>query len=362
MFPHYNLVMMMQATISRYIHGLRGILSQDVNPCHDGCLNVPCRRCGVCLKAVAPSFGYDGGVERVSCFFPVAYAFGNNLRNCVLFALLMLVTVCFADGKADDCRRDSMFVEQVLAEADGRDGRGCLPLFFARKFIGVPYVAHTLEVNDSECLVVNTSELDCTTLVENVVALTLCVAEGRLSFDGYKDMLTLIRYRQGVLDGYPSRLHYFSDWILDNSAKGIVSEVQAPSPPFVASQTLDLNYMSSHVGSYKALGENPEYIPMIAGQEKALSGKEFKYIPKADVDNSDLLRGVIKDGDIIAIVSGKRGLDIAHLGFAVWQADGLHMLNASMIHKRVVEEPLTLYDYLQGHPSHLGIRLVRIKE
>ena len=46
----------------------------------------------------------------------------------------------------------------------------------------------------------------------------------------------------------------------------------------------------------------------------------------------------------------------------MWQADGLHLLNASMIHKKVVLEPLTLYDYLQQHPSHTGIRIVRIRE
>ena len=67
----------------------------------------------------------------------------------------------------------------------------------------------------------------------------------------------------------------------------------------------------------------------------------------------------MRDGDIIAITCQKPGLDIAHLGFAVWQKDGLHLLNASQIHKRVVEEPMTLRQYLEKHPSHTGIRIVR---
>ena len=72
------------------------------------------------------------------------------------------------------------------------------------------------------------------------------------------------------------------------------------------------------------------------------------------------MRETVKDGDIIAITCNKKGLDIAHLGFAVWRDDGLHLLNASMLHKKVVEEPMTLYKYLQQHPSHTGIRIVRL--
>ena len=77
---------------------------------------------------------------------------------------------------------------------------------------------------------------------------------------------------------------------------------------------------------------------------------------------TEALRKAVSDGDIIAITCNKPGLDIAHLGFAVWQKDGLHLLNASQIHKKVVQEPMTLYQYLQKHPSHTGIRIIRINQ
>uniref|UniRef100_UPI00259B81AA N-acetylmuramoyl-L-alanine amidase-like domain-containing protein n=1 Tax=Xylanibacter rodentium TaxID=2736289 RepID=UPI00259B81AA len=80
------------------------------------------------------------------------------------------------------------------------------------------------------------------------------------------------------------------------------------------------------------------------------------------VGNNGLMRKAVEDGDIIAITCRKKGLDIAHLGYAVWRNDGLHLLNASMIHHKVVEEPMTLYRYLQKHPSHTGIRIVRINK
>jgi len=210
-------------------------------------------------------------------------------------------------------------------------------------------------------LVVNTRQLDCTTLVETVTALKLCVAKDKRTWNDYLTMLRNLRYRQGVLDGYSSRLHYFTDWIVDKQLMGFVSEVQQPNPPFSAVQKIAVSYMSEHPQAYKALKSHPELVPVIRQQEESLTGTAYRYIPKTAVKNTRLLRQTIKDGDIIAITCNKRGLDIAHLGFAVWRSDGLHLLNASQLHKKVVEEPMTLNRYLQKHPTFTGIRIIRIK-
>ena len=140
----------------------------------------------------------------------------------------------------------------------------------------------------------------------------------------------------------------------------MVSEVQMSKAPFTAVQTVKVNYMSTHPQSYQALREHPEFVSAISKMEKQVSGAKYRFIPKKSVGNKSLLRKVINDGDIIAITCKKAGLDIAHLGFAVWKKDGLHLLNASQLHKKVVLEPMTLYKYLQKHSSHTGIRIIRI--
>ena len=252
---------------------------------------------------------------------------------------------------------DSVKICRLLQRAPQEKNN--VTLWLARQFLGVPYVAHTLEVNDKEQLVVNARQLDCTTLVETVTALTLCVQQGKERFADYTEMLRKLRYRQGCLEGYPSRLHYFTDWIDDKQLMGIVDEIQKPNPPFTATQKITVNYMSEHPQAYQALKTHPEFVPFIRQQEKKLTGKTYRYIPKTAVKNTKLLRQTIHDGDIIAITCNKKGLDIAHLGFAVWHRDGLHLLNASSIHKKVVEEPMTLYRYLQKHSSFTGIRIVR---
>lgn len=82
----------------------------------------------------------------------------------IMGALAMAVTDAMA-GTADSdnvhySRTDSIMICRLLAEAETVPDTENIPLFFARKFLGRPYVAHTLEIFDKEHLVVNTSELE----------------------------------------------------------------------------------------------------------------------------------------------------------------------------------------------------------
>ena len=275
----------------------------------------------------------------------------------LLFLAFVFLTSLPVDAQTTCQQADSIKICKVLSQTDKKTS----VLTLARQFMGIPYVGQTLEVNSQEQLVVNTRQLDCTTLVETVTALTLCARNSRHTWNDYLDVLRQLRYRDGKLQGYTSRLHYFSDWIDNKTKMGLVMEIQKPNPPFTAVQRLNINYMSEHPQSYRSLKEHPEQIPVIRQQEQTLTGKSYRFIPKTALKNSKLLRQTIKDGDIIAITCNKKGLDIAHLGFAVWRKDGLHLLNASQLHKKVVEEPMTLYQYMRKHKTFTGVRIIRIK-
>ena len=97
--------------------------------------------------------------------------------------------------------------------------------------------------------------------------------------------------------------------------------------------------------------------------EKSFSGKSYKYIPKSKAAlNTKEMRETIHDGDIIVLLTTKAGLDTHHLGFAKWHKDGLHLINASSLKKnrKVVEENITLYHYMQKQPTMQGFRVVRL--
>ena len=278
----------------------------------------------------------------------------------LLITLFIFLGTAKGEGRVSYLQNDSLTICRLLDEAHCQPRTTNFPLFFARKFLDIPYVAHTLEINDDERLVVNTRQLDCTTLVETVTALTLCAYRHLFTWRDFLNALMAMRYRNGQMGDYTSRIHYFTEWIMLNSEAGIVIEIQAPDPPFSAIQHVNVNYMSQHPQSYKALREHPEYVASIREMEQRITGGSFRFIPKQMVKNQVLLRQAVSDGDIIAITCKKAGLDIAHLGFAVWKDGCLHLLNASMLHKKVVEEPMTLYQYLQQHSTHTGIRIIRI--
>jgi len=225
----------------------------------------------------------------------------------------------------------------------------------AQFFLNTPYTAHTLEIPGEEQLVVNLREMDCTTFVEYVVALTLLIKEERTDFDRFTRLLACIRYRDGILDGYPSRLHYFTEWLKNNSEKGILEIVSNTLSD--EAYNADVFFMSSHPGSYRQL-ENTEYVYRIKETEKIISGFEMNFIPKNDIIK---IEDQIKDGDIIAFTTNISGLDVSHTGFAVHQNGRLHLLHASTRTNQVEISPVPLSDYLAPMGRVTGILLGRIK-
>ena len=282
-------------------------------------------------------------------------------RQLLLICGLWLSLAACKAGHVCYQQADSLKICRLLTEAQ-KQGDAVNPLFFAKKFLGLPYVAHTLEVQDEEGLVVNTRQLDCTTFVETITALTLCARNKTYTWADYLKQLTAMRYRGGNINRYPSRIHYFTEWIMQNNQRGIVTDIQKPNPPFSGVQTVKVSYMSTHPDAYKALKQHPEYVPEIRKMEQRVSGNKFFLIPRDKVKNTQLLRETIHDGDIIAITCTKPGLDIAHLGFALWREDGLHFLHASMMRKKVLVDPLLLGDYLKINSAYTGIRVIRINK
>lgn len=280
-----------------------------------------------------------------------------------LLSLIIILCRCLPAYTQDEVKysqKDSIVATELLKSCmnECKTKDNCL-MYFARKLKSIPYVARTLEGGECERLVVNLRQLDCTTYVENVIALYLCIKNGKTTFRDFCNYLRNIRYENGIVT-YPTRLHYFSYWIEQNTLTGIVREIFPQDSSVTEDSEYDIYYMSSNPEKYPALRKDTSLIDDISEMEKYFDGKTYRYIPKAKLKNPESLQAYIKDGDIIAIVTNKKGLDISHIGFAAWHKGNLHLLNASSIHKKVVEEPMSLYKYMMRHPSQTGIRIIRV--
>lgn len=219
-------------------------------------------------------------------------------------------------------------------------------------FLGFPYKPGTLESGHKEKLVINFAQFDCFTFVETVLALSKCVSAGKISKSEFQSGLQFIRYRKGIINGYSSRLHYFSDWLRDNAQKGVLREVSKKMGA-VANRKL-INYMTAHRTSYPALKSEEEFqeIRLI---EKCISCKKLNVIDKNGIKSLS----EIQHGDIIAFASSKEGLDIAHVGFAFWKGRFLHLLHASSKEGSVIISPKTLFTYLKQNKNFSGIVIAR---
>ncbi len=240
-----------------------------------------------------------------------------------------------------------------------------------KQFLERPYLSHTLDINPTEQLIVNIKEFDCTTYLETVLALTLAwhdvtdraivprpieVNYARLE-TAFRKYLTQLRYRHGQIDGYASRLHYFSDWLLDNERKGLITDVTCELPGSI-SVAKPVSYMTTATYKYPHLND-PAIFKQVALTEAALSQQSFAFIPRKNIRQAE---AQLREGDIVMLTAARPGLDMKHVGLAVRQPNGrMHLMHASSEQGEVVVTTYPLSDYVLWHKHLSGIRVARLR-
>ena len=237
---------------------------------------------------------------------------------------------------------------------DGNRSVNELVILVGKHFSGTPYGENTLEKAGEETLVVNFRQFDCFTFVENVIVLAGLIKAGKTAFDDYTTQLKRIRYRRGILNGYSSRLHYFSDWMQDNEEKGIIKD--ATSGIGGKPHLKDIDFMTKHPGKYPELKCDASYREILE-VEKRLSGRPMCIIPIADLRH---IEDKIEEGDVIGIATTIEGLDVAHVGFAVRVKKRIHLLHASTEEQKGGISEDTVAHYLAKHKTFSGITVGRV--
>ncbi|MDE6383958.1 MAG: DUF1460 domain-containing protein [Paramuribaculum sp.] len=280
------------------------------------------------------------------------------------FALFIIILTAIASSKAvmpgqtrfNNEATDTAAITLIL---DSVAAKGAMPANerisqFGRLLVGTPYVEGSMEATP-EMLTVNMEGLDCTTFVETVMALTMTLESERNSWMDFLYNLEKIRYRGGRVNGYGSRLHYISDWIVDNAHRGNIEDVTAAVGfPTYTVKTLD--FMSSNRSSYPALADDETY-QIIKNMEVGYRSHRYP-----EIKQQDLKKARLREGDIVAITTNVKGLDVQHMGIIVMDGDTPHLLHASSKAGKVIIDPLPLSEYLRKNRSASGIRIIRLKD
>lgn len=266
--------------------------------------------------------------------------------------------------------RDAALFETKVRWAT-KEGLDTLPLGdaitrLALTFVGTPYQAQSLEQPGPERVVVNLRGLDCVTFVENVLALTRFIrhdgvaalqdpARAHQQFESY---LAQLRYRGGTVDGYASRLHYFSEWIAEGVTAGRLTLV---TPALGGVPTWQgINFMSAHAGAYAALKDTAVLRRIVEAEAWLSDAGPLVILPKGWI-TPELARD-IHQGDIIAMAATIPGLDIVHTGFAVWKDGRLHLLHAPLAGGNVEVSEKPLGERLRRLKGQSGIIVARPRD
>jgi hypothetical protein len=191
---------------------------------------------------------------------------------------------------------------------------------------GTPYEPGTLDAYlrggggppSIEPLTLSLTRFDCVTLVE------ACLAVGRVaaaaeapSWERFGREVERMRYRGGERRGYGSRLHYFSEWISDGAARGLVRDL-GPELGGVE-DTRPLRFMTEHRSSYPALSDEGVF-SAISAMERRLDTQPRRVVPVARIP---AVVEHIATGDVLAFATAIPGLDVTHAAFAYRDRGGL---------------------------------------
>jgi hypothetical protein len=243
------------------------------------------------------------------------------------------------------------------AQADDVGSIGKLMQALGRHFEGRPYLEGTLDTGSTERLVVRLDGFDCVTFVETTLAIARGALAGDTTYAGFARRLAEQRYRNGRMQGYCSRLHYFSEWMADNEEKGLVDRLDDTLGGRRLADTLD--FMSTHRSAYDRFATNDSLYACIRAMEDRLRARQkarpVRYVPQDSIRAvSDRLRA----GDIVALVASIDGLDVAHTGLVYAHPDGGRGLLHASLSDGVVVSP-DLQRYVQTIDHQIGIVVAR---
>lgn len=251
--------------------------------------------------------------------------------------------------------QDISIFEQKLEIAAAEQQLPAQTLAVALSFLGAPYVHGTLDQSSEEQLTINLRQLDCWTFMENSLAIALTAHTPNPTIDTFQHFVQQLRYWGGSIKGYASRIHYFSGWLLQAEKMGYLQDITRDLGGVIYRNKI--GYMSARPEKYPPL-RNPETRRALKAVEDRLNSHTWFYIPQNRIAKIERL---LREGDIIALTSGKRDLDIAHQGFAVKKNGRIHLLHASSLGKRVVLSGQPLAQYVLSQKGQTGIIVARLK-
>lgn len=243
--------------------------------------------------------------------------------------------------------------ELAIEQRWHRRSIGEITQVLSEQFLGTPYAEGLLDRSQNETLFTSLREFDCVLFVETVLAIARGIVAQDYSSHTFTQNLKQQRYENGEINGYCSRLHYFSYWIEDNQRRGIVTDITKDLGGISLNKKLD--FMSTNWKKYPKLVASEKEHQCIEQMEARLNATAVDYIPINQIRSR---YRELKSGDILAIATRVPGLDVTHTGFVYRSSRG----EVGIIHAapgRGVKISPDLETYLNRVEDAIGVIVAR---
>ncbi len=273
----------------------------------------------------------------------------------LFFAISLLFTTPLLSAESTEECYQRIYAELNYC-GNGETSRSERAVMAAEGMLSTPYIEGSLERGEGEALTVDLTATDCILFIESVVALTLCSYDSFAHYPYFCDYIRSLRYRDGVIGDYSSRIHYTSEWIAQGEQSGYFREITKEIGGEPKEQ--HFSFMSSHANLYKQLREDKQQVEKIALIEESLTSMgEYYIVPKGSVAQ---VTPLLRSGDIVAFTTSVEGLDIAHIGMVYIVGERITFIHASSAAGEVIIHPTSIEEYVASRRSISGIRVIRL--
>ncbi len=285
----------------------------------------------------------------------------NSFRLSRVIAVVTVIAwLCSLTASAQKyhCPQDTAEAMSIIREFYNPGGDPTkLTALIAEKFIGRPAVAvsKTDSVGEAE---IRLDGFDEFSFINAVAALAkISTSPGIIRPKDVEKGIENITFRHGDADGFPTRMLYGGDWVVDNRARGNVKELTEDySDQF---KTKSLSWITRHRDEYAALKDSATY----ERQRMVEMGYRTFKIPHMKRESSEWKQVIsdLQEGDLIMLLTPNPDKDVLEMGYIISRPDGFHFIHLSEKDGKVVEENEVLGRYIKRRAKEVyGWRWLRI--
>ena len=118
--------------------------------------------------------------------------------------------------------------------------------------------------------------------------------------------------------------------------------------------------MTENRDKYQSLSDSLNYERM-KGVELGYYSHQFPYIKTVDLKKKET-KDAFQSGDVVALVTSMKNLDVTHLGIIIKKDGEPYLLHASSSNWKVEVSNVPFDEFMKRNRSLLGVRVIRLKQ